>query len=189
MLHEIIIAGFGGQGVMSMGQIIAIAGMSEGKHVSWLPSYGPEQRGGTANVSVIVSDEPIGSPVVTQPSVAIVLNNPSFDKFEQTVKRDGILIVNASLVARKSKRNDITVIEVEANKIANELGNGKVANTVLLGAFLEISKALKPTSVINSLKTVLPEKKHHLIEINEHALKKGSEQVLIKKSNINQEYN
>lgn len=177
MLHEIIIAGFGGQGVMSMGQLIAYSGMIENKHVSWLPSYGPEQRGGTANVNVIVSDEPVGSPVISRPTAAIVLNKPSFDKFEPTVRPGGVLIVNSSLIDSKSKRDDIKIIEVDATKLANELGESRVANSIILGVFLEISKAVSPDSVIESLKKVLPERRHNLIPINKAALEKGAELV------------
>ncbi|KXG43314.1 2-oxoacid:acceptor oxidoreductase family protein [Tepidibacillus decaturensis] len=175
MLHEIIIAGFGGQGVMSMGQLLAYAGMIENKHVSWLPSYGPEQRGGTANVSVIISDEPVGSPVISHPTTAIVLNKPSFDKFEPLVIPGGVLIVNSSLIDVKSTRQDITIIEVSASEIANELGEPKVANSIILGAFLEISKAVSPESVIESLKKVLPERRHNLIPVNQLALQKGAQ--------------
>ena len=175
MLHEIIIAGFGGQGVMSMGQLIAYSGMIENKHVSWLPSYGPEQRGGTANVNVIVSDEPVGSPVISRPTAAIVLNKPSFDKFEPTVRPGGVLIVNSSLIDSKSKRDDITIIEVDATKLANELGESRVANSIILGAFLAISNAVSEDSVIESLKKVLPERRHNLIPINKAALEKGAE--------------
>lgn len=174
MLHEIIIAGFGGQGVMSMGQLLAYSGMVEDKHVSWLPSYGPEQRGGTANVSVIISDEPVGSPVISQPSTAIVLNKPSFEKFEPMIRPGGVLIVNSSLVENKSNRDDITVIDVPATDLANELGEGKIANTIILGAFLAKSNAVSPNSVIESLKKVLPERRHNLIPVNEKALEKGA---------------
>jgi 2-oxoglutarate ferredoxin oxidoreductase subunit gamma len=174
MLEEIIIAGFGGQGVMSMGQLITYAGMLEGKGVSWLPSYGPEQRGGTANCAVVVSDEPVGSPLVTRPTTAIVLNNPSFDKFESHVKAGGLLIVNTSLVARKSTRTDITIIEIDATALANELGNTRIANMILLGAFLEYSKVVSEDSVIESLKKVLGPSKHHLIDVNKRALAKGA---------------
>jgi 2-oxoglutarate ferredoxin oxidoreductase subunit gamma len=118
MLEEMIIAGFGGQGIMSMGQLIAYAGMLEGKNVSWLPSYGPEQRGGTANCAVVVSDTPVGSPLVSRPTTVIVLNNPSFDKFEPMVRPGGLLISNISLVDRTSARKDITNIEVEATDLA-----------------------------------------------------------------------
>jgi 2-oxoglutarate ferredoxin oxidoreductase subunit gamma len=174
MLEEIIIAGFGGQGVMSMGELIAYAGMLEGKGVSWLPSYGPEQRGGTANCAVVVSDEPVGSPLVTRPSTAIVLNNPSFDKFEQQVRPGGLLIINTSLVIRVSERKDIKLIEINATDMANDLGNSRVANMILLGAFLEHTKIVSEESVLASLKKVLSKDKHHMLEINKQALMKGA---------------
>jgi len=180
MLEEIIIAGFGGQGVMSMGQLIAYAGMLEGKGVSWLPSYGPEQRGGTANCAVVVSDEPVGSPLVTKPSTAIVLNNPSFDKFEPRVRSGGLLILNSSLVVRTSERKDIQTIEISATDLANDLGNSRVANMILLGAFLERTKIVSEEAILESLKKVLSAEKHHLIEINEQALKKGASLVEVK---------
>ncbi|MFJ7727951.1 2-oxoacid:acceptor oxidoreductase family protein [Neobacillus sp. NPDC097160] len=179
MLEEIIIAGFGGQGVMSMGQLIAYAGMLEGKGVSWLPSYGPEQRGGTANCAVVVSDEPVGSPLVTRPSTAIVLNNPSFDKFEPRVRPGGILMLNSSLVVRTSERKDIKIIEISATDMANDLGNSRVANMILLGAFLEQTKMVSIDSVIESLKKVLSVDKHHLIAINKEALQKGASLIAV----------
>ncbi|MDR7238893.1 2-oxoacid:acceptor oxidoreductase family protein [Neobacillus drentensis] len=179
MLEEIIIAGFGGQGVMSMGQLLAYAGMLEGKGVSWLPSYGPEQRGGTANCAVVISDEPVGSPLVTMPSTAIVLNNPSFDKFEPKVRPGGLLIINSSLVVRNSDRKDLKIIELTATDVANDLGNARVANMILLGAFLEQTKIVTEDSVIESLKKVLSEDKHHLLDINKQALKKGASLVKV----------
>jgi 2-oxoglutarate ferredoxin oxidoreductase subunit gamma len=177
MLEEIIIAGFGGQGVMSMGQLIAYAGMLEGKGVSWLPSYGPEQRGGTANCAVVVSDGPVGSPLVTNPSTAIVLNNPSFDKFQHRVPPGGLLIINSSLVTRVSERSDIEIIEITATDLAADLGNARVANMILLGAFIELTKVVSSDSIIESLKKVLSEEKHHLIEVNKQALNKGATNV------------
>lgn len=174
MLEEIIIAGFGGQGVMSMGQLIAYAGMLEGKGVSWLPSYGPEQRGGTANCAVVVSDDPVGSPLVTNPSTAIVLNNPSFDKFEPRVRPGGLLMINSSLVIRVSERKDIKIIEVNATDMANDLGNSRVANMILLGAFLEHTKIVSMESILESFKKVLSADKHHLLDINKQALIKGA---------------
>lgn len=174
MLEEMIIAGFGGQGVMSMGQLIAYAGMIEGKGVSWLPSYGPEQRGGTANCAVVVSDEPVGSPVVTKPTTAIVLNNPSFDKFEPLVRPGGLLLVNSSLVMKVSERTDIRIVELPATDLANDLGNSRVANMILLGTFLELSKIVTEAAILESLKKVLGEEKLHLIEVNQLALKKGA---------------
>lgn len=179
MLEEILIAGFGGQGVMSMGQLIAYAGMLEGKDVSWLPSYGPEQRGGTANCAVVVSDGPVGSPLVTNPSTAIVLNNPSFDKFEPRVREGGLLLLNSTLVTRISDRSDIKVIEVNATDMANDLGNARVANMILLGAFLELKQTVSTEAVIESLKKVLSTDKYHLIEINKQALNKGASLVKV----------
>ncbi|WP_040204347.1 2-oxoacid:acceptor oxidoreductase family protein [Neobacillus jeddahensis] len=179
MLEEIIIAGFGGQGVMSMGQLIAYAGMLEGKSVSWLPSYGPEQRGGTANCAIVVSDELVGSPLVTRPTTAIVLNNPSFDKFEPRVRPGGLLLLNSSLVVRASGRKDIKVIEINATDLANDLGNSRVTNMILLGAFLEYRKIVSIESIVESLKKVLSPDKHHLIDVNKQALKKGASLVNI----------
>lgn len=172
-MEEILIAGFGGQGVMSMGQLIAYAGMKEGKYVSWLPSYGPEQRGGTANCAVVVSGEQVGSPLVSQPTTAIVLNNPSYDKFEPTVRPGGLLIVNASLISKLSERTDIKVMNIKATELANELGNPKIANMILLGAFLEITGILSDDSILEALKKVLSPEKHSLLEINKRALERG----------------
>lgn len=172
-MEEILIAGFGGQGVMSMGQLIAYAGMNEGKYVSWLPSYGPEQRGGTANCAVVVSGEQVGSPLVSQPTTAIVLNNPSFEKFEPTVRPGGLLIVNASLISKLSERTDINVMNIRATEIANELGNPKIANMILLGAFLEITGILSDDSILEALKKVLSPEKHSLLDINKRALERG----------------
>ncbi|WP_350344696.1 2-oxoacid:acceptor oxidoreductase family protein [Proteinivorax tanatarense] len=172
---EIIMAGFGGQGVMSMGQLITYSGMIEDKEVSWMPSYGPEMRGGTANCTVVVSENPIGSPVVTEPDVVIAMNLPSLDKFESQVKPGGVLIVNSSLIERKCERDDITVIEVPANDIANELGSSKIANMVVLGSLIAQTNVVKKDSVIGALKKVLPEHRHNLIPLNEQAIDKGSE--------------
>ena len=180
-MEEILIAGFGGQGVMSMGQLIAYAGMKEGKNVSWLPSYGPEQRGGTANCAVVVSDEKVGSPLVSHPTAAIVLNNPSYEKFEPKVRKGGLLIVNASLISNTSKRKDITVLNIKATDLANELGNSKVANMILLGAFLEETGILSDYSIIEALKKVLSPEKHSLLDINQRALILGRSLTIMKK--------
>jgi 2-oxoglutarate ferredoxin oxidoreductase subunit gamma len=180
-MEEILIAGFGGQGVMSMGQLIAYAGMNEGKNVSWLPSYGPEQRGGTANCAVVVSDEKVGSPLVSHPTAAIVLNNPSYEKFEPKVRNGGLLIVNASLISKTSRRTDITVLNIKATDLANELGNSKVANMILLGAFLEETDILSDHSILEALKKVLSPEKHSLLDINERALILGRSLTEVKK--------
>ncbi|WP_442598981.1 2-oxoacid:acceptor oxidoreductase family protein [Neobacillus sp. D3-1R] len=173
MLEEIIIAGFGGQGIMSMGQLLTYAGMYEEKHVSWLPSYGPEQRGGTANCAVVISTEPVGSPLVSKPSTLIALNNPSFEKFEPMVRTGGLIIIDTSLVDKESSRNDIEVIKMNATALAIELGNPRVANMILLGAYLEKTQILGLDSIKEALKKVLSPEKHHLLSINNQAIVKG----------------
>jgi len=176
MEERIVIAGFGGQGVMALGQLLTYSGMIENKRVSWLPSYGPEMRGGTANCNVIISTDAVGSPVVTESTAAIVMNRPSLDKFENTVVPGGKLFINSSLIDRKSTREDIEVYYIPANEIANELGNPRVANMVMLGAFLEATKAVEVESVLNKAFTaVFGENRSHLLPINKEAIEKGSE--------------
>jgi len=179
MLNEkIICAGFGGQGVMLMGQLITYAGMMEDKEVSWLPSYGPEMRGGTANCNVLVSDHMIGSPVITDDATcAIIMNLPSLIKFESDVAAGGTVMVNSSLIDDKVAREDVKAVYVPANEIANELGNARVANMVMLGAYLEIFKTVEPSTVMKALGKIFGEKKAHLLEVNEKALAKGAEAV------------
>jgi 2-oxoglutarate ferredoxin oxidoreductase subunit gamma len=177
MTSEIICAGFGGQGVLLMGQIIAYAGMIEGKNVSWLPSYGPEMRGGTANCCVIVSDDPVGSPVVTESDAVIVMNKPSLDKYESTLKPGGTLFINSSLIDKKATRSDVSVHYVPANDIAAEVGNLRVANIVMLGAFIASSGVLSKESVIKAVEYVLGKGKAHLIPINEKAFDEGAKHV------------
>ncbi|HKM43283.1 MAG TPA: 2-oxoacid:acceptor oxidoreductase family protein [Limnochordia bacterium] len=173
MADNIIIAGFGGQGVLVLGQMLTYSGMIEDKAVSWFPSYGPEQRGGTCNCSVVIAEEEIGSPLVTVPTTAIVMNAPSFDRFEPTVGKDGLLIYNSSLIDKKSERDDIRVIAVPANEIAEELGNARVANMVLLGTLIEATNVIKTESVETALKNVLSERHHNLIPLNMQALGRG----------------
>ncbi|MGM0419676.1 MAG: 2-oxoacid:acceptor oxidoreductase family protein [Bacillota bacterium] len=173
MKESIIMAGFGGQGVMSIGRLLAYAGMKEGKEVSWMPSYGPEMRGGTANCTVMVSDQKIPAPVTTYPDSAIVMNLPSLDKFGPKVKEGGVLLVNSSLIDKKLDRDDIDVIDVPANQIADDLGNTRIANMVMLGAYLAKTGILSLDTVKNSLEDVLPERRHNLIPLNEQALEKG----------------
>jgi len=177
MTHEMICAGFGGQGVLLMGQLVAYAGMNEDKNVSWLPSYGPEMRGGTANCSVVVSDEEIGAPVVTQADGVVVMNLPSLEKYEKNVKPGGKLFINSSLIDKKSTREDIEVYYVPASETANEMGNGRVANIVMLGAYLEATKVVDPDTVISCLAASFGEKKAHLIPLNRQAIEKGAELV------------
>lgn len=173
MLHEIIIAGFGGQGVMSMGQLLVYSGLQENRQVSWLPSYGPEQRGGTANCSVIVSDQEVASPIFSRPEIAIVLNTPSFDKYEPLVREGGTLIVNSSLVEKKSSRTDINIVEIPASSLAADLGVPKVANSIILGVLLGLTNIVSLNSVLEALKKVLPERRHNLIPANKIALEEG----------------
>jgi 2-oxoglutarate ferredoxin oxidoreductase subunit gamma len=172
-MNEIIVAGFGGQGVLVLGQLIAYGGMIEGKAVSWFPSYGPEQRGGTCNCSVVISESEIGSPIVTEPTCAVVMNLPSFTRFEPTLKPGGLLLYNTTLIHQKPERSDIRVIGVPANAIAEELGNIKVSNMVILGAFIEAAQLVSIGSIEESLKNVLPERHHHLIPLNMQALERG----------------
>lgn len=177
MLNEkIICAGFGGQGVMLIGQLISYAGMLEGKEVSWLPSYGPEMRGGTANCSVMVSERTIGSPVITNDATtAIVMNLPSLDKFENDIAVKGNIIINSSLIEKKASRSDVTAYYVPANEIAVEIGNSRVANMVMLGAYLELTKIVEVDSVMKALKKIFGEGKAHLLDINRVALQKGAD--------------
>jgi len=170
-----MIAGFGGQGVLLAGKLLAHAGMLEGKHVTWFPSYGAEIRGGTANCTVIIADQEIGSPVVVSPSAMLVLNEASCLKFEQRIRPGGLLFLNTSLVAHPSSRPDITRIEVRANDIAGELGDIRIANMVMLGAFLKKTGVVTLGSVLNALKAVLPPRRHSLLPLNERALQCGGE--------------
>jgi 2-oxoglutarate ferredoxin oxidoreductase subunit gamma len=174
MTHEIIIAGFGGQGVLLMGQLITYAGMTEGKNVSWLPSYGPEMRGGTTNCRVIVSDDPVGSPIVTEADSVLVFNRPSLDKFESFLKPGGNLFVNSSLIDKKASRDDVRAFYIPANDTALRLGNVKVTNLVMLGAFIAAVGIVKKESIIKAVEKAFGEKKANLIAINEQAYDEGT---------------
>lgn len=173
MDHEIIMAGFGGQGIMLIGTLLTYASKEEGKAVSWLPSYGPEMRGGTANCAVCVSDDVIASPVVVEPTAAIVMNRPSYEKFRNTVQPGGALIVNSSLVPDEDSREDIDVYRIPANDIARELGNDRVANMVCLGALLGAREIVKVETVISVLPKVISQRHHSLLPLNEEALWRG----------------
>jgi 2-oxoglutarate ferredoxin oxidoreductase subunit gamma len=173
MLKEIVIAGFGGQGVLSMGKILAYSGIMEDMEVSWFPAYGPEQRGGTANVTVIISDEPISSPVVNNYDIAIVLNQPSLDKFEEKVKPGGVLIYDQYGINNKVKRKDIDVYCVNAMEESMKMENTKVFNMIILGGLLKVSPMLKIENVMKGLKETLPERHHHLLPMNEQAILRG----------------
>jgi 2-oxoglutarate ferredoxin oxidoreductase subunit gamma len=175
MQKEIVIAGFGGQGVLFAGQIIAYAAMDTGKQVTWIPSYGPEMRGGTANCTVIIADEEIGSPLVRNPPLAIALNLPSFDKYEETLAAGGTLIVNQSMVDRGAKREDIHVILVPCNEIAEQIGNKKLLNMVAVGALLTALPEIALKDVEKALDGHLPARHKHLLPSNFEALKRGFE--------------
>ncbi len=175
MQKEIIIAGFGGQGVLFGGQVLAYAAMDAGKEVTWIPSYGPEMRGGTANCTIIVADEEIGSPLVKHPKLAIALNLPSFDKYEEVLATDGTLIVNQSMVDRGAKREDINVIFVPCNEIAEEIGDKKLLNMVAIGALLTALPELTLEDIEKALEGHLPARHKHLLSKNYEALKRGLE--------------
>ena len=171
---KIIIGGFGGQGVVLAGTVLAKAAMSEDKHVTQMVSYGAEMRGGTANSTVVISDTEIASPVIERPDVAILLNQPSLDKFEERIVSGGLAVINSSLVSREVQRRDLEVVKIEATEIANLLGNVRVANIVALGAFIEKTNLLKTQSVVRSIEELFSGKKAALIEINKKALTKGA---------------
>jgi 2-oxoglutarate ferredoxin oxidoreductase subunit gamma len=175
MQKEIIIAGFGGQGVLFGGQVLAYAAMDTGKEVTWIPSYGPEMRGGTANCTIIISDEEIGSPLVKNPPLAIALNLPSFDKYEESLAPGGTLIVNQSMVDRQAKRDDIHVIFVPCNEIAEEIGDKKLLNMVAVGALLTALPEITIKDVGKALADHLPARHQHLLPKNYEALKRGFE--------------
>jgi len=174
MQTEILIAGFGGQGVLFGGQLIAYAGMDSGKEVTWIPSYGPEMRGGTANCSVVISDDVIGSPVINDADVLIALNQPSLEKFEEQLKPGGIIIIDSSLIKVVPQRTDIRFIPIASSEIANELGNMAYATIVLLGCLSAATGCFKRESFEAALREVLPERRYHIIPSNLDAFDKGA---------------
>lgn len=175
MQKEIIIAGFGGQGVLFGGQVVAYAAMTAGKEVTWIPSYGPEMRGGTANCTVVIADDEIGSPLVKNPPLAIALNLPSFDKYEEALAPGGTLIVNQSMVDRAARRDAIHAIFVPCNEIAEEIGNKKLLNMVAVGALLTALPELTLKDIEKALEGHLPARHKHLLPKNFEALKRGYE--------------
>lgn len=181
METSIVISGFGGQGVLLAGQLLAYAGMDAGKSVTWIPSYGPEMRGGTAHCVVIISDDPIGAPMVNHPDVAVVLNQPSYDKYEKLVKPGGLLVVNSSLVEDDSTRSDINIVHVPANAIAEEWGTAKMMNMAALGALLAARPVLPLEIVKKALVEHLPATKQHLVEANLKVITHGAQVVLPQK--------
>ena len=175
MMKQFIFAGFGGQGMLLIGKFVAMACMLDGKHVSWLPSYGPEMRGGTANCSVIVSDKDVASPLVDKADVIVAMNLPSLDKFEEHVKPGGLLVVNSSIIERKSTRDDITVVYCDANRIAEAVGNPKGANVAILGAMLEKEPIVDIDKMTEAIRIELGERKARFLEGNKKALIAGME--------------
>ncbi len=173
MTEEIIIAGFGGQGVLSMGKILAYSGIMQDQEVSWMPSYGPEMRGGTANVTVIISDERISSPILTKYDTAILLNQQSLDKFEKSVKPGGVLIYDPNGITRHPVRADIDIYQVEGAEEASRLGNTKTFNMIVLGAFLKIKPIVKLDNIEKGLAKSLPARHHNLIPMNIEGIRIG----------------
>lgn len=175
MKEEIIIAGFGGQGVLSMGKILAYSGLMEGKEVTWMPAYGPEQRGGTANVTVIISDQKISSPILSRYDTAIILNQPSLEKFESRVKPGGVIIYDGYGIIHPPTRQDVRIYRIDAMDAAGEMHNPKAFNMIVLGGLLRIKPLVSLDSVIRGLKKTLPERHHHLIPMNQEAIQRGME--------------
>ena len=173
MKKEFIFAGFGGQGMLLIGKFLAMACMLDGKHVSWLPSYGPEMRGGTANCSVIVSDAPVASPLVDKADVVVAMNRPSLDKFESHVKPGGTLVINSSLIDRKAERDDIDVVYCDATRIAEEVGNPKGANVAILGALLAKAPVVDDEKMSEAIRIELGERKAKFLPGNMKALEAG----------------
>ncbi len=175
MQTELIISGFGGQGVLFAGQLLSYAAMDEGLEVTWIPSYGPEMRGGTANCTVIISDLEIGSPLVKHPKAVIAMNLPSLDKYEDVIAEDGVFVVNTSIIQRKPTRADVRWVMVPGNTIAEELGDPRMTNMVLLGALLANLPMLPLEALEKSLQAHLPERHHRLLPLNFKALRRGAE--------------
>jgi 2-oxoglutarate ferredoxin oxidoreductase subunit gamma len=175
MQTEIILAGFGGQGILFAGQLLAYAAMDAGREVTWIPSYGPEMRGGTANCTVIISDEEIGAPTVRHPKAALVFNLPSLDKYEPLVASGGVLVANASLINRGFVRTDLSAVLIPANEIAEALGDRRMTNMVMLGGLLERLPILSIQAVETTLRGHLPARHKHLLEMNYEALRRGAE--------------
>ncbi|MBN2683510.1 MAG: 2-oxoacid:acceptor oxidoreductase family protein [Bacteroidales bacterium] len=177
MTEEIIIAGFGGQGVLSMGKILAYSGIMQDQEVSWMPSYGPEMRGGTANVTVILSDDRISSPILNEYDTAILLNQQSMDKFEATVKKGGTLLYDPNGIIKHPSRKDINIYQVEGAEEAAKMESTKTFNMIVLGAYLKLKPIVIMENVIKGLKKSLPSRHHHLVPLNEKAITRGMEVV------------
>ncbi len=175
MREDMIFSGFGGQGIMFMGKILSYAATDNGKFVTWMPSYGAEVRGGTAHSMVVISDSPVPSPVVKEPTICVAMNTPSYSKFSGKVKESGILIINSSLVESGEKREDIDIVEIPATDIASGLGNVRIANMILLGALLSRREIFPVEILVKSLEKVVSKKRRNIISKNEEAIRKGYE--------------
>ena len=175
MREEIIFAGFGGQGIMFMGKAIAYAAMNEGKHVTWIPSYGAEVRGGTAYSMVVISDEAIASPLIKEPTICVAMNGPSLVKYEAKIKTKGLLVMNKSIIDSEAKRKDIDIVNIPITTLASEAGDHRIGNMVALGALLGKRKIVSPESLINGLKDIVSSAYHNLLSVNEKAIRKGFE--------------
>ncbi len=175
MKEEIIIAGFGGQGVLSMGKILAYSGVMQDMEVSWMPSYGPEMRGGTANVTVILSDERISSPILHTFDTAVILNQQSLDKFESAVKPGGVLIYDSNGITRHPNRSDISIYRIDAAEESTKMQSSKTFNMIVLGGYLKVKPVVKIEDVMKGLKKSIPERHHHTLPLNERAINRGGE--------------
>lgn len=173
--HEIILAGFGGQGILFAGKLLAYCGMVAGKELSWLPSYGPEMRGGTCNCHVILSDEPVSSPLITKPTVLFAMNQPSIDKFGGKVAAGGVIVYDSTLIGSGSGRNDVRTVAVPATQIANDMGASKLANMILIGTLVKETGIFDIDTVEKALTKLIPQKKAELLKLNLECIKKGME--------------
>lgn len=173
--HEIVIAGFGGQGLLFSGKVLAYSGLLEGRELSWLPSYGPEMRGGTANCNVILSDTPVGSPIVQHPTILMVMNAPSLDKYEDSVVPGGMIFVDSSLITRKVKRTDVEAVYIPATQMAMDLNLSGLANMILLGAVIEKTHCIEESSLADALHRVIPARKANLFDANMKAVEAGKD--------------
>jgi len=174
MQTEVIMSGFGGQGLMMIGKLLAYAGLEEGKCVTWLPSYGPEMRGGTANCTVVIGDKPIGSPLITSPRAAVVMNRPSLDKFAPMLRKDGVLVINSSMIPVNSDRQDLRAFRIKADDLALEMGNRRSANLIMLGSYIGLDEIVSHETLLEAIKKTFA-KKEQFIEVNCQTFMKGYE--------------
>jgi 2-oxoglutarate ferredoxin oxidoreductase subunit gamma len=181
MQTEVIMSGFGGQGLMMIGKLLALAGLEEGKDVTWLPSYGPEMRGGTANCTVVIADKPIGSPLISSPKAAIVMNQPSLEKFAPMLRKDGVLVIDSTMIPINSDRTDLRSFRIKADDLAEELGSRRSANLVMLGAFIGMEEVVSHETLLKTIKETFAKKKK-FIDVNCKTFMKGYELAKARKS-------